>query len=221
MLSISIYGHVFADDTETTITIFEGSGLSQDCVVDSCYNPNITTVKINEKIIMTNTDTATHTFTSSILDDSGYITGYVFNSNLLQSTQSFKWVAYPVGEFSYHCILHPWMQGVIVVEEYTAITHKSEYYVDDDIVINGTITEIDWKEDTTITYDVISTMSYVILGSGQSDSLQEDGTFQFTISAEDRALWVEHSEDVIFIITIQDHSQEYSFYSSTKPDMSN
>ncbi len=43
--------------------------------------------------------------------------GSEFDTGMLQPDQSFEYTPENVGEFPYFCMLHPWMQGVLIVQE--------------------------------------------------------------------------------------------------------
>ncbi len=117
---------------------------------------------------------------------------------------------------------------------------KSDYYIGEDIIINGTLTifeiinnesiDIGWTFDdlilnstATITYDLLGALAISgpeLLGSGQS-TLQPDGNFNFTINWSDRELWGDYSNTVRLAITMQEIDMNYNFYSSNQPDTTN
>jgi len=82
-----------------------------------CYTPNILTVEIGDTITMTNTDEAgIHTFTSGTVDGFSPSPDGIFDSGMLMKPgDSFEYTTDTVGEFPYYCMLHPWMQGKIIV----------------------------------------------------------------------------------------------------------
>jgi len=63
---------------------------------------------------MSNTDTAAHTYTSGTPGDGP---DGIFDSSLVMAGESYEWTADVVGEIDYFCMLHPWMVGVLIVEE--------------------------------------------------------------------------------------------------------
>lgn len=63
-------------------------------------------VKVGTKITWANFDTAGHTITS----DTG-----LFTSKILSQGKSFEYVFNTPGTYSYHCALHPYMKGDVVV----------------------------------------------------------------------------------------------------------
>ena len=105
----------FADHSEVTIETAMGSG-APGCedTAEGCYIPSTATVDVGGKVIMSNTDTAAHTFTAGTPEDgpSGE-----FDTGLLMAGNSFEWSPDTIGEVPYFCMVHPWMQGLIVVQE--------------------------------------------------------------------------------------------------------
>ena len=86
-----------------------------------CYTPNTMTVDVGHTITMTNADDVNiHTFTSGTVD--GFIPSPdgSFESGVLYPGESFDYNADTVGEFPYYCIVHVWMQGVLIVQEAAA-----------------------------------------------------------------------------------------------------
>jgi len=103
---------------EVTITPDPGSGEPTDDCIDveyGCYTPGTATVDVGGKIIFSNTDSAAHTFTSGAVSDD--IVGLVFGDKMMMSGDSFEWTPDTVGEFPYFCMIHPWMDGLIIVQE--------------------------------------------------------------------------------------------------------
>ena len=108
----------FADHSEVTIIPAPGSG-APGCedTAEGCYIPSTATVDVGGVVIMTNTDSAAHTFTSGTPD--GGPDG-VFDTSLLMIDGSYEWTPDTVGEYPYFCMVHPWMQGLIIVQEVEA-----------------------------------------------------------------------------------------------------
>ena len=108
----------FADHSEVTIVPVAGSG-APGCeeTAEGCYIPSTATVDVGGKVIMTNTDSAAHTFTSGTPE--GGPDG-VFDTSLLMVDNSYEWTPMTVGEQPYFCMVHPWMMGTIIVQEVEA-----------------------------------------------------------------------------------------------------
>ena len=105
----------FADHSEVTISAASGSS-TPGCeeTAEGCYIPKEATVDVGGKVIFSNTDTAAHTFTAGAATDgpSGE-----FDSGLAIAGSSYEWTPTTVGEVPYFCMVHPWMTGLIVVQE--------------------------------------------------------------------------------------------------------
>ena len=118
MISLtSITQDVFADHAEVTIEPAAGSG-APGCeeTPEGCFIPSTATVDVGGKVIFSNTDSAAHTFTSGMSSDADSV-GAVFDSSLAIAGSSFEWSPTVVGEQPYFCIVHPWMEGLIIVQE--------------------------------------------------------------------------------------------------------
>ena len=102
---------------EVTIEPVVGSGVPGCEDLDGCYTPGIVTVDVGEVVIFSNTDSAAHTWTAGTPGDgpSGE-----FDTSLLMVDDSFEYTADTAGEINYFCMVHPWMQGVIIVQEAAA-----------------------------------------------------------------------------------------------------
>ena len=113
---VAITPAAFADHSEVTVIPASGSG-TPGCeeTAEGCYIPKEATVDVGGKVIFSNTDTAAHTFTSGAATDE--TPGEVFNSSLVMAGSSYEWTPTTVGEVPYFCMVHPWMVGLIVVQE--------------------------------------------------------------------------------------------------------
>ena len=110
----------FAEHSEVTITPISGSGSSSGCELteEGCYNPSIATVDVGGVVTFSNTDSVSHTFSSGVPSDD--VIGTEFNSGMLAPGDSAEWIPENIGEFSYFDMIHPWMQGTIIVQEAAA-----------------------------------------------------------------------------------------------------
>jgi predicted secreted protein with PEFG-CTERM motif len=127
---VAITPAAFADHSEVTVTPAPGSG-SPGCeeTAEGCYIPKEATVDVGGKVIFSNTDSAAHTFTAGTAAEgpSGE-----FDSSLVIAGSSYEWTATTAGEFPYYCMVHPWMEGLIVVQEaVTEETHDDEVHTED------------------------------------------------------------------------------------------
>ena len=131
---ISMSPASFADHSEITITPITGSGFPDSgCEVDGCYSPSPATVDVGGVVIFSNTDNVSHTFSSGVPSDD--IIGTEFNTGILASGDSAEWIPENTGEFAYFDMVHPWMQGLIIVQEADVEeTHSEEVIVEETVV---------------------------------------------------------------------------------------
>jgi len=98
-------------------------------------------------------------------------------------------------------------------------TDKSQYNLNDNIFINGTITKIDLS-DTTITYNVYHSDD-TLLERGDGGILQDDGTFNFTIDTYSWLSDVGYSDYMKLTVDIQNSTASTFFNYYNTPDMTN
>jgi len=113
---IAIAPSAFADHHEVTITNAPGS--STPGCEPNCFVPSIATVEVGAIVTWDNTDTAAHTATAGSAADgpSG-----VFDSSLIMAGGSYSYTADTAGTFDYFCMVHPWMEGTLIVEAAVAV----------------------------------------------------------------------------------------------------
>jgi plastocyanin len=71
---------------------------------DKAFVPNHMNIKVGDTVIWKNTDDETHTITSR-----------EFDSGLLDPTQSFEHKFESIGRYRYTCMIHPSMNGEVIV----------------------------------------------------------------------------------------------------------
>ena len=134
----------FADHSEVTITPVAGSkdpGCEQ---TNECYTPSTVTVDVGGKVIMINTDNAAHTFTSGDPTMPQTVQA-LFHSGLLMKDGSYDWTPTETGTIPYFCMVHPWMQGIIVVQE-ASDAGGLMVTITDSQVLDGTQVELEFSE---------------------------------------------------------------------------
>ena len=115
----------FADHSEVTIVPAGGSAaLGCEETGVGCYIPSTVTVDVGGKVIFSNTDSDKHTFSSGTISDD--IIGTVFDSGLVIPGDEKYWFPDTAGEFPYFCMIHPWMNGLIIVQEAEEEAHTEE-----------------------------------------------------------------------------------------------
>ena len=141
---ISMSPASFADHSEITITPISGSGSGSGCELteEGCYSPNTATVDVGGVVIFLNTDSVAHTFSSGVPSDD--IIGTEFNSGMLAPGDSAEWNPENTGEFPYFDMIHPWMEGLIIVQDVVEETHTedvveethTEDVVEEEVIVN-------------------------------------------------------------------------------------
>jgi len=104
---IAIAPSAFAD-----VTVTNAEGSSTPGCEPNCFIPNPVTIEAGDTVTWDNGDTAAHTATGGSPTDgpSG-----VFDSSLIMAGASFSYTFDTAGTFDYFCMVHPWMEGTIVV----------------------------------------------------------------------------------------------------------
>ncbi len=137
----------FADHSEVTIVPAGGSAaLGCEETGVGCYIPSTVTVDVGGKVIFSNTDSDKHTFSSGTISDD--IIGTVFDSGLVFPGDEKYWFPDTAGEFPYFCMIHPWMNGLIIVQEAGAVEEIMEEEVMEETVEEETMMEETVEEET-------------------------------------------------------------------------
>ena len=94
-----------------------------------------------KNVIFSNTDVKSHTFTSFVdLSDASTVSSE-FDSQLLKTGESSEWTPDTVGEFTYFCMIHPWMQGTIIVEAAAEEEVMEEEVIEEEVMEEEVIEE--------------------------------------------------------------------------------
>ncbi len=100
---------------KTVSVIIAAGSSSPGCeTYNACYLPASITINTGDTVEWENIDTAAHTVTDGSPTDgpSG-----VFDSSLIMGGASFENTFDEVGRYDYFCMVHPWMTGLIIVQE--------------------------------------------------------------------------------------------------------
>ena len=120
----------FADHATATVSLPMGSAVPGCEETDACYIPYEVTIDVGGEVTWTNDDSAAHTVTSGSPADGP---DGLFDSSLFMAgaTYSVKFDGYEPGPYNYFCMVHPWMEGIVVVQEAGAENMKDEKHEDD------------------------------------------------------------------------------------------
>ena len=112
---IAIAPSAFADHGTATVTNAPGSSVPGcENTAEGCFIPSMVTIDVGGEVTWENDDTAAHTVTSGTPTEgpSG-----VFDSSLVMAGSSFSHTFEDAGSFDYFCMVHPWMQGMVMVTD--------------------------------------------------------------------------------------------------------
>jgi plastocyanin len=98
------------DSSVNIISIVSGAS----AMGDKAFLPNPINVRIGDIVTWKNTDVETHTVTCGSSDDSSQ-KAVEFDSGLLDPDQSFEHKFEKVGHYHYSCMIHPSMNGEVIV----------------------------------------------------------------------------------------------------------
>jgi len=110
---VAIAPGAFAAHHEATVTNAPGSSVPGcEETADGCFIPSPVTINVGGIVTWENNDTAAHTATggSATEGPSG-----VFDSSLIMAGSSFSHTFDSAGTYDYFCMVHPWMEGVVIV----------------------------------------------------------------------------------------------------------
>jgi predicted secreted protein with PEFG-CTERM motif len=110
---IAIAPSAFADHHAATVTNAPGSATPGCEATDDCFIPSTVTIEAGGTVTWDNTDNAAHTATGGTPTDgpSG-----AFDTSLMMAGGSFSVTFDEAGTYPYFCMVHPWMQGTVIVE---------------------------------------------------------------------------------------------------------
>jgi predicted secreted protein with PEFG-CTERM motif len=110
----------FADHETVYVSLPPGSSLPGCETTNECFIPSEVVIDVGSEVVWTNDDTAAHTVTSG-----GIQTGPDgnFDSSLFMGGKTFSHIFDEEGEFPYYCLVHPWMQGIVIVQAAHADDH--------------------------------------------------------------------------------------------------
>lgn len=110
ILMILGFPPVFAENV--SVSIPQGTSVPGCETTNECFMPNRVLLTVGDEVTWSNDDSAAHTVTAGSATDgpSG-----VFDSSLFMAGTTFSHKFDLNGEFPYFCMVHPWMQGVVLV----------------------------------------------------------------------------------------------------------
>ncbi len=104
----------FADHATVEVSIPAGSSSPGCETTNECFIPAEVVIDVGSEVVWTNDDTAAHTVTSGDIKAGGPDGN--FDSGLFMAGKTFSHKFEEEGEFPYFCLVHPWMQGIVIVQ---------------------------------------------------------------------------------------------------------
>ncbi|MHA7733613.1 cupredoxin domain-containing protein [Nitrosopumilus sp. S6] len=121
ILGVSSIPSSYADHTNVSVNITKGSSVPGCEENNTCFDSSQITIDVLSIVTWKNSDSTAHTVTSTnptVQSDN------IFDSGLIMAGDSFSQKFEHVGTFDYTCNIHPWMTGVIIVQD--TFDEKSE-----------------------------------------------------------------------------------------------
>ncbi len=191
---------VFADHGTATVTNAPGSSVPGcEQTADGCFIPSMVTIDVGGEVTWDNDDTAAHTITSGT--PTGGPDGH-FDSSLIMAGSSFSHTFDEAGSFDYFCMVHPWMQGMVMVTDEEK-THDDEEMAHGDMeeMAHGDMEEMAHGDDhgakgiedlsDQFTASVTSGVIHHIGGNSDDDTLlvhlfgaDDDGELKITLNSK-------------------------------------
>jgi len=104
----------FGDNSFASVSIPSGTAVPGCEETNECFTPSKVVIAPGGEVTWSNDDNAAHTVTSGI--PSKGFDGH-FDSGLFLAGSTFSVTLDDSGYFPYHCMVHPWMTGTIIVED--------------------------------------------------------------------------------------------------------
>ena len=106
------------------VTVENAMGSSTPGCEPDCFLPSTVTIGVGGMVTFANNDSAAHTSTSGTPADGP---NGIWDSSLVMMGAAYTTPALDAGEYPYFCMVHPWMEGlVIVTDDHGAVTSEPE-----------------------------------------------------------------------------------------------
>ena len=110
---ISIAPSAFADHTTAEVDMAVGSSVVGCETTNECYIPHMVTIDVGGEVMWNNIDAMAHTVTAGTPTEG---LSEHFDSGLVAPGAMFSHEFTEAGTFDYFCMVHPWMEGTLIVE---------------------------------------------------------------------------------------------------------
>ena len=182
----------FADHVTASVSVPQGTSVPGCETSNECFIPYEVTVDVGGEVTWSNDDTAAHTVTAGSAGDgpSG-----VFDSSLFMASTSFSHKFEAEGVFPYFCMVHPWMDGIVTVQESEGSEHSPGTLIveapsEDETTVSGI------SEDGTVRAEITASnpssdekMSLEIKFRDSNDgSVKEHANYDLIVSQNDQEI---------------------------------
>jgi len=196
---IAITPSAFADHGTATVTNAPGSSVPGcEQTADGCFVPSMVTIDVGGEVTWENNDTAAHTITSGTPTEGP--DGH-FDSSLIMAGSTFSHEFEEAGTFDYFCMVHPWMQGMVMVTDEEMAQDGEMAHGDMDEMAHGDMDEMAHGDDhgakgiedlsDQFTASVTSGVIHHIGGNSDDDTLlvhlfgaDDDGELKITLNSK-------------------------------------
>lgn len=112
-----------ASAANVPVSVPQGTAVPGCETTNECFIPYKVLLTVGDEVTWSNDDSAAHTVTAGSAEDgpSG-----LFDSSLFMAGTTFSHKFESKGEFPYFCMVHPWMEGIVVVQEASAEENGEE-----------------------------------------------------------------------------------------------
>ena len=184
----------FADHVTASVSIPAGSSVPGCEETNECWTPAEVTVDVGGEVTWSNDDTAAHTVTSGMPSDADSV-GALFDSSLVLGGATYSWTFEEEGTVDYFCIVHPWMQGIVVVQEAEAEEPEEHeeltVMVSSELADDGTQINLEFNQ-IHVNYEITATQDGEVVFEDSTHSMEMTASHMVDVEAsEDNPLEIE------------------------------
>ena len=183
------FSDAFADHATASVDVAKGSSVPGCDETSSCYLPHEVTVDVGGEVTWNNVDSAAHTVTAGSATDgpSG-----AFDSSLFMAGATFSHKFTEAGTFPYFCMVHPWMEGIVVVQEAGAEEHEGMedgelmVTVRDSAVMDGTQVDLEFSE-LHVNYEITATQNGEVVFQETAHAMEKTASHMINAVGSDES----------------------------------
>jgi len=185
---------------------------------NECWDPPELTISVGETVTWSNDDSAAHTVTYGTPDMPSAEVGSVFDSSLFLAGTTFDVTFDTAGEFPYFCMVHPWMEGMIIVGGAMAEEEMVEAEVMmEEGMMSGV--NVDMKTSPMLPFDNMANDMVTLEFTAKSDVLFGEGAidhldYKVVITKDGNEVWSEQFHEHDGNLELQITPSEGSFTTS-------